>query len=234
MNVCMRNSVFAGLLSLISSTVSASPIDFTGWTPIGGNWSVAPDGQTVEQLSNGSATFFLSTDDYINTRFEGSLGVNTTSDDDFIGFVFGYNSSTDFLLFDWKQYTQASAEDGFRLAQINGDVSTFWGLSGTGVNILATDYGSTGNDRGWQDNVTYDFTLDFTESRIVIGIEGETIFDVAGNFDSGKFGFYNFSQAGTGYGNLTATDIGGNVPTPAPLTLLGLGLLGLWWQKRRA
>lgn len=234
MNVSLRKSVWAGLLSLISTAAAATPIDMSGWTALGnGTWTLSPDGLTVQQIDNGNPTVFLSNDEYINTRFEGTFGVNTASDDDFIGFVFGYDNSTDFILFDWKQNIQSLSQDGFRLAQINGSVGAYSTLSGAGVNLLGTDYGTTINDRGWLDNEIYQFKLDFTDSRIVIDIAGETIFDVTGSFDSGRFGFYNYSQQEAVYGNLNITNIS-SIPTPAPLALLGLGLLGLWWQKRRA
>ena len=41
-----------------------------------------------------------------DAQMEGTWRVNTSNDDDFIGFVFGYQNSQHFYLFDWKQADQ--------------------------------------------------------------------------------------------------------------------------------
>ena len=115
-------------------------IDLNNWTNHGnGNWNVEPGGRTVEQTINGNPTFFLSPDEHINTVITGTISVKTTSDDDFIGFVMGYDNTDsyyDFVLFDWKKLlqnyntfgTDSVAEEGFTLGHFSGDLNstTYW------------------------------------------------------------------------------------------------------------
>ena len=70
-------------------------IDLSAWSqegpPGAGNWVVAVYGESVLQTINGAPTHFVSPNNFINTTIGGSFSVETTSDDDFIGFVFGFN-----------------------------------------------------------------------------------------------------------------------------------------------
>lgn len=227
----------AWLLAMLSMGTTAAPIDLNTWNQQGeaenGRWNVSADGSSVLQTINGDPTFFVSDTNYLNTEFDGSFRVNTTSDNDFIGFVFGYQAplgsgantqSFDMFLFDWKQGNQGDATEGFTLSYINGDVAAnddtsgaFWGKDAAGngdtdVNLIGTDFGG---DRGWANNTSYDFNLLYQTDRIRIRIDGgefldETIFDVSpsdvaglNNFADGRFGFYNLSQANVSYQGFT-------------------------------
>src|SRR5690554_3436137 len=92
---CMAIGAMAGLYATTASAVPV-PIDLNTWTeegaPSNGNWVVSGDGSSVNQTINGDPTFFVSPNNFLNTAFDGSFSVNTTGDDDFIGFVFGYQS----------------------------------------------------------------------------------------------------------------------------------------------
>src|SRR5690606_13270431 len=46
-------------------------------------------------------------------------------------------------------------------------------------------------------------TLTYTSSVIIIEIEGDTIFNVPGCYEPGRFGFYNLSQDQSVYSNFT-------------------------------
>ena len=73
----------------------------------------------------------------------------------------------------------------------------FWGhVDSPEFDVLATSFGS---DKGWADNVEYEFELIYESDRIRISIDGTPIFDVAGGFEPGRFGFYNYSQAQVRY-----------------------------------
>jgi hypothetical protein len=220
----MKNFTFFSFILLFSSTFVLSqtagdcvaPMDLNTWHQEGdlnyGNWSVSSDGSSLTQSINGSPTFFVTPDDYINTTVEGEFGVQTNSDDDFIGFVLGYkspNSSTannayDFILFDWKQLNQnyeCYAYSEMRLRRISGVPATqtgaFWCSSDAITTVLATN-NSMG---GWQDYTYYSFKAEYTETNIKIWIDNVLVFDVNGQFSSGKFGFYNYSQANSVYRN---------------------------------
>ncbi len=215
---------------------SAAPIDLSNWaqegSPGAGNWDVAIDGSNVLQTINGSPTYFISDTTYINTTFEGNISVETTADNDYIGFVFGYNGQSDFLLFDWRQQNQTfngmPVVEGFTLSRISGPVGfdELWshGVSGANaanVAVLATDYGST---KGWIDNYVHDFSLVYTTSNVTISIDGNEIFNVNGIFANGNFGFYNLSQEDVRYSGFTEE---GTVPERTTVALLGIGLAGL-------
>lgn len=236
--------LLAASLVLSSSVCYAAPIDLSGWTAVGsGNWTVQGGGDSVYQSVNTSnGTFFVSTDDYINTEFNGSFGVETTGDNDYIGFVFGYNGEDDFYLFDWKQARQSVdgyGEDGFTLAKVSDFSATnFWTHTGAGIDVLGTDYGADGtNDRGWDDNAVYDFNLLFQNNRIKISIGSEVIFDINGSFNTGKFGFYNYSQPNVRYQGFEETVVPppnpSAVPEPTTVLLFGSGLAGLAAVGRR-
>ncbi|MFQ5964050.1 MAG: MopE-related protein [Candidatus Scalinduaceae bacterium] len=193
-------------------------LDLNTWTKEGPdvivNWIVAPDGSSVQMSGHISTipTFFVSPEEnFINTTIRGTMKVETTGDDDFIGFVFGYqkpvaangdvNTDFDLLLFDWKQFAQSGAEEGFTLNRVNGSITDFspgfWQHTDSAEwEVLGTDFGS---EKGWLDNVEYEFELIYQTDRIIISIDGNTIFDVAGTFPEGRIGFYNFSQPTTRY-----------------------------------
>ncbi len=222
------------------STSESQPIDLTTWqqegSPENGNWVVSPDGSSVLQTINGIPTFFVSPDNFIDTEIKGKFGVASPGnwDDDWIGFVFGYQSpiaangdelnNLNFLLFDWKQNGGISrGNEGFSLIKVDGNFTnldaTFWRRSPTPeFEFLATNYGS---NKGWRDNTEYDFTLLYQSNRIKIDIDGSTIFDIEGEFEPGRFGFYNHSQEYVGYSGLTQK------PAPVPESSSVLALLGV-------
>jgi hypothetical protein len=239
-------------------------IDLNNWSKRGptanGNWTVAADGSNVFQSVNGNPTFFVSDTDEINTTLRGRIKVETTGDDDFIGFVMGFNAPTttgndmDYWLFDWKQGTQGSggftAFEGFAFSRVQGTITNyipgFWGRTDSaGFDNLATNYGA---GLGWADNVEYDFTILYQDNRVKIDIAGgafgagTTVFDLAGTFGNGRFGFYNYSQASVRYSGLTEEDTPPpppppppptGVPAPGSLALAGLGLLMAQVARRR-
>ena len=133
----------------------------------------------------------------------------------------GNTSDYDFYLFDWKKSYQNSgirgavAYEGFSLSKVTGDYSQnggcysapkytcdstakyFWNHISQKINgdykfeLIDSDYGS---DKGYSRNTWYDFTLEYTSTRVIIKIDNDTIFNVPGCYDAGRFGFYNLSQ----------------------------------------
>lgn len=221
----MIKAVLVGLILSVSSIAHAGLIDLSNWTATsGGTWNIEAGNTSVYQTTNGEPTFFLSDINYINTQFDGTFGVTPNWDDDYIGFVFGYNNSNDYLLFDWKQADQSGVLSGYRLSRITGSDANLWSHTGADISVLASNYVG---DNGWVDGITYNFTLDFTTTNISIEIDNVNIFDVAGTYNTGKFGFYNYSQSGvryTGFEETVSSSVG--VPEPSSLAILALGMFG--------
>jgi len=138
--------------------------------------------------------------------------VHTTSDDDLIGFVFGWQDPEHTYLFDWKQATQpdgtcGTANAGASLKLISSGTpltlcADLWESNGTTkVTPLVT---TTVNPTGWEDNVDYDLTLSFRPGAITIEVmQGATkVISITSNdttYRSGKFGFFNYSQEAVRY-----------------------------------
>ncbi|MCB9234899.1 MAG: gliding motility-associated C-terminal domain-containing protein [Bacteroidia bacterium] len=210
-----------------SQAQCSANIDLNTWTeegpPANGNWVVNGPGTQVTQTINSEPTFFVSPQDYINVRINGTIQVNTAGDDDFVGFVFGYRNpfgqpgpyDVETWLFDWKQGNQTSGgiavTAGQYLAEVNiannnlntmaNYGTTFWGHQNQpSFNILGS---ITGPGTGWVDFTVYNFTLTYLSTRAIIVINNDTIFDVPGCFLPGRFGFYNYSQGSVIYSNFS-------------------------------
>ena len=231
-----------GKLSLVASllvaaqsvTVAVIPVDLSGWASEGsGNWTVAGDNNSVFQSQNGQPTvFFEPGTTSQGEALSGQITVETTGDDDFIGFVLGYSSgelsSGDFWLIDWKQNDQGSAFDGLSLSYVGaGAVGTdYWEHSGAVSELQrAANLGST----GWADQVTYEFDLVFTNDLIQVYVDDVLEINYSGTFSDGAFGFYNYSQGSVSYAGLTTQSSNDFIPASAPgmFLLFSLSFLGL-------
>ena len=235
---------------LASLSVYAAPVDLSTWQQEGGgNWTLAPDNNSVFQSINtpDPAVFYNNTNSQ-GLALSGEITVQEQGgDDDFIGFVLGYqtgdatNASANYLLIDWKQANQSLGGGvfgaaGLAISEVSGvfDFNQFWSHTGV-VNELQR--GSTLGNTGWLDNTTYNFDLIFNASNIQVKVNGTTELNISGAFAEGSFGFYNLSQASVRYAGIqqVVAPLPPNpIPSPGALLLFGIGLLSLAVARRRA
>lgn len=246
-----RLSLIAVMATLFGSGVSAGTVDLTSWAVEGGgNWVVeGAANDAVRQTLNTEPGVVFASGDAQGTALSGEIRVNTTDDNDFIGFVLGYNAGDltganadiDYLLVDWKQGTQAGWDAGLSISRVTGGIhpltvtttaSDPWLHQGpvnflTRSNAAGANYATT----GWADLTSYVFDIIFTADRVVVSVNGQVEIDIlaadyGGAFSNGGFGFYNFSQRDVTYQGVTLrtvpTDPGGpGDPAAIPLPAAG-------------
>ncbi len=185
------------------------------WTGINApdpTWSLSSNGLTVRQGTNSAPAVYMTNLPTGGTPLMFQLAVETNSDDDFIGWVVGFeqgdttNPQAEFMLFDWKQQDQVLDSStlgraGLAMSRVKGVVhpsgadgwAPFWTHSGA---ISEEARGSSLGHTGWSNYTTYTVKMDYTTTRIRVWINDVLEFDQTGSFPSGRFGFYTASQEG--------------------------------------
>ncbi|PRQ06262.1 hypothetical protein [Enhygromyxa salina] len=170
--------------------------------------SFSNGGTTVCTTSNSDPSAYVCPTVHQQSRITGTMVVNTASDDDMIGFVWGWQSASQFYLFQWKQLPQPwfgcmgsagmtikkfDATDVYVLDDFACDNDT------ANQTVLMTPDETTTS--GWIDNREYGVELlyDLTQTEITITDLSDN--SVVANFvvmddsyPNGKFGTYDFSQ----------------------------------------
>ena len=259
----------ASLLAFCAiAPAAADPINLSTWTPLtlnypggqgSGSWVFEPGNTAVKQVINADPSFFLNNTSQTQFSIDGTWQVvGDGGDDDYMGFVFGYQNSSNFYAFDWKQsgqgYVGRTAAEGMTIKKFTGamgngatdlSLEEFWEnqVDFGDMKVLAKNHGTT---LGWVDGTLYDFHLDFNlnpgEIHIVIKQGASVLWDTTVNdttFTGGQFGFFNNSQQNVRYAGFVQT---GGVPTvpaiPEPetyaLMLAGLAAVGAAARRRRA
>lgn len=259
----MKKIAITGFITLFSLNIHAAPIDLSSWSELtldfaggqpAGNWNLGAGNTSVTQTTNADPSFYLNNLNQTSYSIDGSWQVTTVSDNDFMGFVFGYQNSSNFYLFDWRQDTQngvygSNASEGMTIKKFQGgtgdgitdlSLGEFWenNIDKGDMTILAQNQSATA---GWLDNILYDFNLDFNinsgEFSVNVSQAGTTLWNTTitdSTFTSGQFGFYNFSQSSVKYAGFEqAGGIIVGVPEPISLGLFGAGLLGLIYSQKR-
>ncbi len=240
----MKKLLTAFAFTIASACSYATPVDLSSWSEEGGgDWTVAGDTHSVFQRVNTAlpAVFYNNTNSQ-GLALSGQITVETTGDDDFIGFVLGYNTgdssnaNADYLLIDWKQNNQQVGSYGNRglaISRVTGEFnfSDFWGHENV---VEELQRGANLGDAGWVDNETYDFDLIFNSTNVQVFVNGVLEINISGTFADGSFGFYNLSQGSVRYAGIEEEIAPPAVPAPGVLLLMGLGLGIMSIVRRKA
>ena len=242
--ICVTLNVAKGLAiavvtsALFASGALAAAVDLalwsdesyptvTGFDP--GVWTFSGDGLSVNQSVNGQPTLFVSDFVVAGLAIEGMVTVNTSDEDDVIGFALGFipgdadpgDYTADYLLVDWKQGTQffdfnspsctsgSTSLAGLAVSRVTGipTADEFWGhfdednviCSPAGEGLEELQRASNLGDTGWADNTSYIFKFEFTETSLVVFVNGVEELNIAGTFNDGRLAFYNFSEPNVTY-----------------------------------
>ena len=212
----------------VSANVTSGPqnVDLSRWRVVqyefndqsDAIWVLQSNNTVAVQTVNADASILLSDFDLSNDRMEGTWSVQTAGDDDFIGFVFGFQDTNHFYLFDWKQLGQSDpnfglAERGMSLKVVSvtpplveRDV---WATHPSDTNRVRLLYHNT---TAWEDFKEYTFTLDFRPGEFTIEVRDATnllasIHQFDATYVHGRFGFYNDSQNNVRYTGFQRTKL---------------------------
>ncbi|MEE4349283.1 MAG: PEP-CTERM sorting domain-containing protein [Pacificimonas sp.] len=257
----MRFILTAATAATMSTGAMAAAVDLSSWTAedhgsssSSSNWQVqGPGNDAVFQSVNGQpSVFFEAGSNSQGRQLSGSI-LSTGSDDDYIGFVLGYDAGDlnsangEFLLIDWNQGAKSfgvgANSPGLSVSLVSGNIgasaANFWAHTGP---VQEIERGATLGSTGWVRGQSYDFDLVFQSTFLQVFVDGNLELDInasdAGltSFDDGAFGFYNYSQASVLYSGIiedVAPPDPRAVPAPGALGLLGLGALLLGARRRR-
>ena len=103
-------------------TIKDEPANLARWTAVNfrcprnrqtyAKWVLSEDKHTARQEIDGDPSIIVSDRDLDRRGISGTWLVETKDDDDFVGFVFGYQNPGRFYLFDWKGRTQRDGAVG--------------------------------------------------------------------------------------------------------------------------
>lgn len=143
-------------------------------------WKVNKKGNEIQQAVNSIATMLIGKQIFRDVEYSGTFFVNTESDDDIIGIVFGYQSPKKFFVASWKQKRQiywdtrpirATAESAVNIKKINSISgpsrmlrNVLW-HTGNVSNEATLLWKDQQNGHGWHDKTAYRWQLVYMPSK---------------------------------------------------------------------
>ena len=206
-------------------------IDMSDWETYdtNGAWDIDLEPGSVIQKINGDETSFISKRVYDFNSFRGKImaddqnsswntGTMKVPDNDWIGFVFGYDDETvinqddvdengalpvtdptvdddEFYIFMWRK----GADNNGPFLQLQRRINDSkmyagWSTQAPNVQVLASN-----NSVQWEAKRDHDFRINITSTKIEVFIDEVKRIEATGTFGKGRVGFFNSSQSGVRY-----------------------------------
>ncbi|XP_050674582.1 cartilage oligomeric matrix protein isoform X1 [Leptidea sinapis] len=180
------------------------------------NWEIANEGAEIIQTLNSDPGLAVGFDNFGGVDFEGTFFVDSQIDDDYVGFIFGYQNNKRFYVVMWKKNTQtywqttpfrAVAEPGIQLKLVNSKTgpgktlrNSLWNTESTPdqVTLLWKDPRNV----GWREKTAYRWRLLHRPKigliRLKIYENNRLVADSGNVYDytlkGGRLGVFCFSQ----------------------------------------
>jgi len=178
-----------------------SVVQYGPWDQGPANWVRSQSNTVALQTLNADASILLSDFSMFRDEVEGTFLAQSSADDDYLGFVFGYQDASHYYLFDWKKVSQDKALVGMNVKVVADDPNLSWGGDTWATYPALTNRVRNlyHNSIPYQFGVEYRFLLRFSPGDISILVYEATnlLADIRLNdtsYPEGRFGFYNFSQ----------------------------------------